>query len=196
MGKSVQTKQFIIETTAPVFNRQGYSGPSLSDLTEATGLSKGSIYGNFRDKDEVAIQALKYNISRINDSFEKEKINAVSATAKLMAYPNAYRKMYREILKNGGCPVLNTLTEADDTHEELKRIAVLVIRRWKRDLARIIANGKNLGEFRSCTDENKQANLIVTLMEGGSILTKSTGDDFFIKDALSHVEELITSMRV
>jgi TetR/AcrR family transcriptional repressor of nem operon len=36
---------------------KGYSGTSMSDITAATGLTKGSIYGNFENKDEVAIAA-------------------------------------------------------------------------------------------------------------------------------------------
>lgn len=46
--KSERTRQFIIEKVAPIFNRKGYAGTSLSDLTEATGLTKGAIYGNFK----------------------------------------------------------------------------------------------------------------------------------------------------
>ena len=46
--KSAFTKQYIIETVAPVFIKYGYAGTSLSDITKATGLTKGAIYGNFR----------------------------------------------------------------------------------------------------------------------------------------------------
>ena len=45
--RSEKTRQFIIETTASLFNKKGYAGTSMSDLTEATKLTKGSIYGNF-----------------------------------------------------------------------------------------------------------------------------------------------------
>ncbi len=48
--KSDRTKQFILEKVAPVFNKNGYFGTSMSDITEATGLTKGAIYGNFKNK--------------------------------------------------------------------------------------------------------------------------------------------------
>ena len=60
--KARQTRQFIIDKAAPVFNKKGVSGTSLSDLTRATGLTKGSIYGNFKDKDEVAVCVFQYNL--------------------------------------------------------------------------------------------------------------------------------------
>jgi TetR/AcrR family transcriptional repressor of nem operon len=40
LSKSERTKQFIIEKTAPVFNKKGFAGTSISDLTDATGLTK------------------------------------------------------------------------------------------------------------------------------------------------------------
>jgi AcrR family transcriptional regulator len=52
LSKAGRTRQFIIETTAPIFNTKGYEGTSMSTLTEATGLTKGSIYGNFENKEE------------------------------------------------------------------------------------------------------------------------------------------------
>ena len=75
--KSAITSQYIIEKVAPIFNKKGYVGTSLSDMTEATGLTKGSIYGNFKNKDGVAIEALKYNISIITDSFFIEIANSL-----------------------------------------------------------------------------------------------------------------------
>jgi TetR/AcrR family transcriptional repressor of nem operon len=61
MSKAEKTKQFIIEKTATLFNTKGYTSTSLSDITAVTGLTKGSIYGNFENKDDVALQAYKHN---------------------------------------------------------------------------------------------------------------------------------------
>ena len=53
MSKAEKTKEFIIEKSAPIFNKKGYAGTSLADIMEATNLTKGSIYGNFENKDEL-----------------------------------------------------------------------------------------------------------------------------------------------
>ena len=54
LSKAERTKQFIVEKAAAVFNEKGYAGTSMNDLTIATGLTKGSIYGNFENKDDIA----------------------------------------------------------------------------------------------------------------------------------------------
>ena len=50
ISKSEKTTKYIIETVAPIFNQKGYAVASMSDLTAATGLTKGAIYGNFKNK--------------------------------------------------------------------------------------------------------------------------------------------------
>ena len=59
--KAERTTAFIIETVAPIFNKHGYIGTSMSDLTEATGLTKGALYGNFENKEALALAAFEYN---------------------------------------------------------------------------------------------------------------------------------------
>ena len=59
ISKSLKTKQFILETVAPLFNKYGYHGTSLSAITEATGLTKGALYGNFENKEELALSAFE-----------------------------------------------------------------------------------------------------------------------------------------
>src|ERR1700733_7017871 len=90
MSKAAQTRQFIIEKAAPVFNKKGYAGTSLSDMTEATGLTKGSIYGNFADKDEVALACFDYNYEIVREQIRKEMDKFPSYRDKLLVYVDVY----------------------------------------------------------------------------------------------------------
>ena len=60
LSKSAQTKQFIIEKAAPIFNKKGFAATSMNDILEATGLAKGGVYGNFTSKEEIALLAFEY----------------------------------------------------------------------------------------------------------------------------------------
>jgi len=48
MGKAEKTRSYIIEKTAPILTLKVTAGTSMNDITEATGLTKGSIYGNLQ----------------------------------------------------------------------------------------------------------------------------------------------------
>ncbi|NJM24865.1 MAG: TetR/AcrR family transcriptional regulator [Bacteroidia bacterium] len=85
MNKAQRTRRYIIEKTAPVFNRQGFTGTSLSDLTRTTGLTKGSIYGNFRDKEEIAREAFVYAIEKIRETSRSRMATQATSRQKLLA---------------------------------------------------------------------------------------------------------------
>lgn len=173
MSKGEVTRQYIIEKSAPVFNRKGYAGTSIKDLTAVTGLSKGSIYGNFADKDEVALAAFRYNVKHLHQNFEKD-INALCTYKdKLLAYPSLYIRYYSDVAESGGCPILNTATEADDSHPVLKEHAREAVYIWQSRIIDYIVKGIATGEFRARgTDPEALALTIIATIEGAVMMTK------------------------
>ena len=51
--QSEQTQQRIIKEATHLFVRKGFYGTSISDLAQATGLTKGAIYHHFENKDAI-----------------------------------------------------------------------------------------------------------------------------------------------
>lgn len=193
LNKAEQTRQFIIEKAAPIFNKKGIAGTSLSDLTEATGLTKGSIYGNFKDKDEVAVSVFQYNFESLATYLERAMDKEKTNVGKLLAIPAAYRKLYRTMIEYGGCPILNTGAEADDTNHALSEMAADAVETLKEIVFKLFESGKYSGEFHSCLDSEKIANIIMALIEGGSILSKISGKESYMMDSLDQAENLIRS---
>src|SRR4051812_21757532 len=95
MSKAERTRQFIVEKTASIFNSKGYSGTSLNDLVDATGLTKGAIYGNFENKDEVALAAFEYNFGNITNYIASRIRERDSAIQKLLVYPETHRQVLK-----------------------------------------------------------------------------------------------------
>ena len=194
MNKAARTHQYIIEKAAPVFNKKGITGTSLADLTRATGLTKGSIYGNFRDKDELAIAVFQYNVDNLTQYFSKEINEAPTYLDKLLAYPRAYLKLSQTMLAFGGCPILNTATEADDTHQALCRLTAEVIDKWRQTIIKLIEKGQKAGEIKPETDAGAVAEIMISLFEGGGILSKVTGSDNYITSSIDQVEFILQSI--
>jgi AcrR family transcriptional regulator len=194
-SRSERTRRLIIETAAPIFNKKGYAGTSMADLTAATGLTKGSIYGNFKDKNDVAVHAFQHNIDLIFDFFSKELEAAGSTLDKLLAYPRGFRKIYPMILSYGGCPILNTGVEADDTHAVLRKMAAGVLAKWKKSIVVLIDKAIDEGDIDPATDAQSSAEILISLMEGGSVLAKVTGEASYMTNAIETAETMIDDMR-
>jgi AcrR family transcriptional regulator len=196
MTKADKTKEIIIEKVSEVFNKKGYYGTSLSDLINITGLSKGSIYGNFKNKEEVAVEAFNYNMNIITKSFNMEINKYSNSTDRLLAYVEVYRRENDKYILSGGCPLLNTLVESDDMGGVLKELSVDVVKKWKKNITKIINSGIKEREIKPKTDSENIAGLMISLFEGAGILTKATGDSSYMVNALNHVESLVLGIKV
>jgi len=52
-GKGTRTRQNIIEKSLQLFCVKGYYNTSINDILEATGLTKGGLYGHFSSKEDI-----------------------------------------------------------------------------------------------------------------------------------------------
>ena len=195
MIKSEKTRQFIIEKTAPIFNKKGFTGTYLSDLTNATGLTKGSIYGNFKDKNEVAVEAFRFNYRRSVKEVAKEIQQVERADQKLYAFLGFYKTRYKQILKNGGCPILNTSVDADDGNEALKTEVTKAIENWKKSIVAIVEQGISKSELKETNAENF-AFKMVALIEGSLMMVQVLNDPNILFKNLSSLESEIKELTI
>ena len=195
LSKAERTRQFIIETTAGIFNTKGYAGTSLSDLTEATGLTKGSIYGNFENKEEVALAVFDFNYSRVNKVIGEQIEKETTFYDKLMVYAKFYHGFMRRNSACGGCAILNTAVEADDTNELLKDKAAKAVLKWQKTIEDLIAGGITAGEFKADTDQSVTALSIIALIEGGIMISKVTNSQASMDRILQTVKSIINQIK-
>jgi len=194
MSKAEKTKAFIIEKTAPIFNRKGYAGTSINDMTDATGLTRGSIYGNFANKDEVALAAFDFNLSKINTIFKAELARQDTTKDKLLVFVHVYVNFLSHPFPSGGCPILNTATEADDTHPELKKKVLEGILRWKQTIVDLVEEGIAGKEIEESVNPEQIALTIIATIEGGLMIAQSTGKMNYLKLIMKSVEKLINDL--
>jgi len=190
-SKSERTKQFIIEKAAPVFNKKGYADTSMMDIVEVTGLTKGSIYGNFENKDELAIKVFEYNLSLVQGGVLMAANKYENALDKLYAITQFYRNEFKAIAARGGCAILNAATEADDNFPMLKAKVKGSVKNWKKHIVQIIELGKQQKCIGSQVDAEKYALLFIALIEGGVLLSKITDDIMPVHQMLDKIDELI-----
>ena len=80
----------VIAAARDQFWSAGYAGTSLDDLTEATGLGRGSLYGAFGDKHELYLRALddycRGTMGSVADDLSTSDGGAHLKTKKAMQY--------------------------------------------------------------------------------------------------------------
>jgi AcrR family transcriptional regulator len=191
MPKAEQTRALIIKKTASLFNVKGFVGTTLTDMEKATGLTKGSIYNNFANKDELALAVFDHNLKSVNAAIQNEMNKYAAAKDQLLAFADVYINSLKHPFPEGGCPILNTATEADDTHPELRKKASAAILTLKNKIAGVIEKGMKQKEFASSVNAEEVALTMIATIEGGIMISKVTGKPGYLKTVMKSVEKTI-----
>lgn len=195
MVRSEKTRQFIIEKTASLFNKKGYTGTYLSDLTEATGLTKGSIYGNFKDKNEVALEAFRYNYKFQSQQLFNKMKQEKGAIQKLTAFLTHFKTEYTAVFNNGGCAILNTSVDSDDGNELLRKEVILKMNNWIDTTAAILETGINNQEIKKI-NTREFTHKMIALIEGSILLSKTLNQPKILLQNIDLLEQEINQLKL
>jgi AcrR family transcriptional regulator len=187
MSKAKETKAKIIQLAANLFNQQGYVGSSLSDIMEATGLQKGGIYNHFRSKEELAIAAFDFAVKQVKQRHLKALRGKRHALEKLKAMVETFSLAIDDLPIKGGCPLLNTAVESDDTHPALRAHAQKAMDEWRQMIRHIVEVGMEKGEIQLLTAPDTVATIFIATLEGGLMMSKLYGDRVHLKRATEHL---------
>jgi TetR/AcrR family transcriptional repressor of nem operon len=190
MRKGEQTRQEIIRKAAPIFNQKGYSGAALSDLMRATGLEKGGIYRHFESKQELAEEAFDHAWKLVIDSRFEGTEGIPNAVDRLKQFVRNFRER-RTGLVPGGCPLLNTAIDSDDSNPQLRAKARQALSSWLDRLQSIAEEGQRRGEIRSDVDSAELATLIASTLEGSLMVTRLQRKEEPLDLACRHLQEYL-----
>lgn len=177
MGKADLTRDLIIDRSIPIFNTKGYHATSISDITKATGITKGAIYGNFKNKDEVASSAFDKASRIVFEQLAKRIQQQPTAPLKLRAIVDYYAEYVNNPPIEGGCPILNTSVEADDNHPVLRAKVVRRIGQIKEDLSKIVYRGIKEGQIKDNLEVEPFVTFFYATINGAVLLARAEGDD-------------------
>jgi AcrR family transcriptional regulator len=172
LTKSERTKQFILETAAPLYNEKGISGVSIDDVLAATKLTKGCIYGHFENKDDLSEQVVDYSLKQITEKVSIAVAKGKTAKGKIFAFMDFYKDPLNTII-SGGCPIFNTAVEADDNFPAIKQKVAATFRAGQEAITAILADGVRIGEFSTELDPAVFSFKMVAAIEGGLVLCRT-----------------------
>jgi TetR/AcrR family transcriptional repressor of nem operon len=163
MQKGEKTRKRIIETAAVLFNRVGFEGTSMQDVSAAVGLEKGSLYTHFSSKEDLAREAFDFACAQ---SFE-DSIERIDASASPVEKIRIHiRNLMTKPHYPGGCPMMNIAMLSDAANAVLHRRASDMLAQWVAFVAQLVEDGKTGGQIKGTLDGRAFATLMISLLEG------------------------------
>jgi TetR/AcrR family transcriptional repressor of nem operon len=164
------TRRRIVEQSAAVFNRHGYSGTSMSELMGATGLEKGGLYRHFASKEDLAAAAFDYAWETVSEPRWRGLEDCAGSLEKLLLLVQNFVEPPRTV--PGGCPLLNTAVDSDDGNALLRGKARAALDLWRTKITDIVRQGQRDGELRGSVDAAAVATIVIASLEGAVMMSR------------------------
>ena len=188
------TRRRIVEQSAAVFNRHGYSGTSMAELMDATGLEKGGLYRHFESKQELAAAAFDYAWETVNEPRQRGLENCATSLEKLLLLVKNFVEQPPRTLP-GGCPLLNTAIDSDDGNPVLRGKARAALDQWREGVADIVRQGQHKGELRQDIDAGDVATVVIASLEGAVMMSRMEKTRDPLHTVGKHLEGYLQSLK-
>jgi TetR/AcrR family transcriptional regulator, transcriptional repressor for nem operon len=190
------TRNTIIKESANLFNTQGYKATSISDITNATGLTKGAIYSHFDSKSDLEQKALR-SLSVMMFTELGASIRAANSFLSKMEAIFSFFETYMDTpLYEGGCPLMNVAVEADDTNAELRQEALKMLAQLKSSFNKLIENGIRNEQLKPDTDPKFYSTIFIATLEGGIMMSKLEQNKDAISKAIMHLRTMVGEIQI
>jgi TetR/AcrR family transcriptional repressor of nem operon len=196
MKKGELTRQGIVAEAAQVFSKNGFAGTSLSDLMEATQLTKGGIYNHFGSKEQLALESFDYAADLMRQRLTEILKTVRHSGERLIAVIEVFRSIIEQPMLEGGCLLLTTSVEADDTNPQLRERAQQAMDEWRIYITRTVTRGIEKGQIRPGTDSQMVATLLIASLEGAVMLSKLYDDPAHMRRTAEFLTHYIRSIQI
>jgi TetR/AcrR family transcriptional regulator, transcriptional repressor for nem operon len=193
MLKGEQTRRKILEKAAPLFNKRGFNGCSMQDISAAAGLEKGSLYTHFHSKEQLASEAFDIAWAQSSNARLDNLDHAPGSIEKLKLHIDNF---VSKPSFAGGCPLLNTALDADDGNPALYQRAQRAFDGWIGFLSQIIEQGQKSGEMNPSLDPEALSTLVISLLEGAYFASRLQKSISPLKIAQQHLNRYLDEARV
>jgi AcrR family transcriptional regulator len=163
----------VVAAARDEFWSRGYAATSIDDLTTATGLGKGSLYGAFGDKHGLYLRALDDYIGTSLDSVRDQLRDPTrSAYDRLTRHIRAQAKAIAADKARRGCMMAKSAAELSATDDTVERAVENAYATWATELADCIKEAQRDGAIDKRQNPQALAMTVLAFMRGQEALHK------------------------
>jgi TetR/AcrR family transcriptional regulator, transcriptional repressor for nem operon len=163
----------VVAAARDEFWSRGYAATSVDDLTSATGLGKGSLYGAFGDKHALFMRALDdYVRTALGDVRGQLSDPKYSAYDRLVRHIRAQVKAIAADKSRRGCMMAKSAAELGATDEVVEQTVERAYATWAAELADCIKEAQRDGAIDKKHDPRALATTVLAFMRGQEALHK------------------------
>jgi len=194
-ARGAATRSRIVNAAADLFYEQGVDRTSLDEVMAASGVSKSQLYHYFADKDALVLEVIARQTERVLDA-QRPHLETLDSLPALTAWRDAIVRLNREA-RGKGCPLGSLASElANDSGPARERLAGSFAM-WRHRIEQGLTKMRERGELAASADPQELALALLSAVEGGLLLAKTTQSsrplEIALDMAVDHVARHMTT---
>jgi TetR/AcrR family transcriptional repressor of nem operon len=172
MAKAISTRDRLLDSARYLFWERGFAGTSMADLLAHSEVNSGSFYHFFESKEALLREVLRGYLEALRPVVVDPAFATIEEPLeRIFAILAGYRQ--RIILTDNkyGCPLGRLALEIDPENRPAHRLIAENFQGWIGAVRECLENMNLPGK----TDTEALATLVLAVMEGGVMLSRSYG---------------------
>jgi AcrR family transcriptional regulator len=149
--QSEQSVRHIIASTIGLMATNGYGNTSISDISRATGLTKGALYYHFTSKDKLFENTLRHIAQRLQEKLIERNFTTESSAERISQLFNSFSELVEE--NEHYLLIVSSITpEIDNKEVSFAYPLTEMFTELSKYIERIIEQGQAAGEINTDFD--------------------------------------------
>lgn len=194
--KGEATRQHIIEKSMQLFSVQGYFNTAIAGIVKATGLTKGGLYGHFRNKEEIWY-AVYDECVRIWKGVVFQGVRQISDPLARIdrVLENGLKHYLGAGVFEGGCFLFNALVELAGQSPAMSSQVLKGFKAFSALLRLWLEEAEQQGLLRDGLNLDGIANFLVISLNGTAPLYAASRDPAIWQQTLAQLQFYIKCLR-
>ena len=194
--KGTQTRRNIIENSLQLFSVKGYYNTSISDILDASGLTKGGLYGHFASKEDIWYAVYDEAVSIWKGIVFNGIRNDADPLKRIEKFiENDMHDYLGADIFEGGCFFLNMLVELSGQSPSMSKQILRGFVRLSGLLRSWLEEADQKGLLQAGLDFKEIANFIIISLNGAAALYISSHDRSILGQTIRQLQTYIHQLK-
>jgi TetR/AcrR family transcriptional regulator, transcriptional repressor for nem operon len=194
-ARGAATRARIVDAATDLIYTHGVDRTSLDDVMAVSGVSKSQLYHYFADKDALVLEVIARQTKRVLDA-QQPHLGSLDSLPALMAWRDAIVQL-NKAARGKGCPLGSLASELANESEPARKRLADSFAIWHERIEMGLAKMRERGDIAASADPHGLALALLSAVEGGLLLAKTTHSnrplEIALDMAIDHVARHMTA---
>ncbi|HVM55757.1 MAG TPA: TetR/AcrR family transcriptional regulator [Acidimicrobiales bacterium] len=197
MADAADARKRILDAAQQLVMDRGFGSTTVDAILEAAGASKGAFFHHFASKAELGHELVRRYAAADGEMLEDLMARAEAGTSdpaeQLIAFIEAFEQGIEDLsLAQPGCLFVSFIYEQFPGQDDTRALILDDVLRWRERILDKLALATARRTPAADVDLASLADQVFTIVEGGFILARATGDPLKLRDQLRHLRTYLT----